>query len=29
MVKAVNNAIDEILRFNKNNRISVVGYSDM
>ena len=24
MVKAVNNAIDEILRFNKNNRISVV-----
>ena len=28
MVKAVNNAIDEILRFNKNNRISVVGYSE-
>ncbi len=28
MVKAVNNAIDEILRFNTNNRISVVGYSE-
>ena len=28
MVTAVNNAIDEILRFNKNNRISVVGYSE-
>ena len=28
MVEAVNNAIDEILRFNKNNRISVVGYSE-
>ena len=28
MVNAVNNAIDEILRFNKNNRISVVGYSE-
>ena len=28
LVKAVNNAIDEILRFNKNNRISVVGYSE-
>ena len=28
MVEAVNNAIDEILRFNTNNRISVVGYSE-
>ena len=28
MVTAVNNAIDEILRFNTNNRISVVGYSE-
>ncbi len=28
MITAVNNAIDDILSYNENNRISVVGYSE-